>query len=256
MRNQTCSGRTKKHKAGAPNITDPRTVSPAECLKQFPNECLVVRVGKVFCEACHEELALKKSTIKTHLYSGEKHPSAKQKLAREEAQERDIAQSLIAYDKEVEPAGQTVSMEMRVYHTKVVENFFRAGIPLAKVDDLRYLLEENSLRLTRSSHLADYIPTIHKQEKSEIRNELSGKDVAAIFDGTTRLREALAAVVRFCKGWTVQQTLVKLQLLAKSMKGEEVAREVLSVLSTEFGVPSNQLLAACMHASLQKNAWL
>jgi len=31
------------------------------------------------------------------------------------------------------------------------------------------------------------------------------------------------------------------------MKGEEVAREVLSVLSTEFGVPSNQLLAACMH---------
>ena len=95
-------------------------MSPAECLKQFPNEYLVVRVGKVFCEACHEELALKKSTTKTHLYSGEKHPSAKQKLAREEARERDITQSLIAHNKEAEPAGQTLSMEMRVYHTKVV----------------------------------------------------------------------------------------------------------------------------------------
>lgn len=236
MRNQNCSGRTKKHKAGAPNITDPRTVSPAECLKQFPNEYLVVRVGKVFFEACHEELALKKSTIKTHLYSGEKHPSAKQKLAREEAQEHDIAQSLIAYDKEVEQAGQTVSMEMRVYHTKVVENFLRAGIPFAKVDDLRYLLEENSLHLTRS------------------RYELRGKDVAVIFDGTTstRLREALAVVVRFCKGWTVQQMLVKLQLLAKSMKGEEVAREVLLLLSTELGVPSNQLLAACIFETVHQ----
>ena len=39
------------------------------------------------------------------------------------------------------------------------------------------------------------------------------------------------------------QTLVKLQLLAKHMNGEEVAREVLSVLSIELGIQSSDLLA-------------
>ena len=37
------------------------------------------------------------------------------------------------------------------------------------------------------------------------------------------------------------QTLVKLQLLAKPMNGEEVAREVLSVLSIELGSQSSDL---------------
>ena len=38
------------------------------------------------------------------------------------------------------------------------------------------------------------------------------------------------------------QTLVKLQLLAKPMNREEVAREVLSVLSIELGIQSSDLL--------------
>ena len=39
------------------------------------------------------------------------------------------------------------------------------------------------------------------------------------------------------------QRLVKLQLLAKPMNGEEVAREALSVLSAELGIQSSDLLA-------------
>lgn len=116
-----------------------------------------------------------KSTIKSHLYSGEKHKGAKETLSKKQARERDIAQNLIAYDKEAEPAGQSLSMEVRVYRTKVVENFLRAGIPLAKVDDLRDLLEESSPRLSHSSHLANYIPVIQKQEKMEIREEVKNQ---------------------------------------------------------------------------------
>lgn len=55
-----CTGRAKKHKAGAPNFTDPKTTTPAEHVKQFPGECLAVRSGKLFCDACREEIALKK----------------------------------------------------------------------------------------------------------------------------------------------------------------------------------------------------
>ena len=84
-------------------------------------------------------------------------------------------------------------MEQRVYRVKVVEHFLRAGIPLAKV--LRSLLEEGALRLTHSSHLADYIPLIQSEEKKLIRSEVDHQDVAVIFDGTARLGEALRRVV-------------------------------------------------------------
>ena len=51
-----------------------------------------------------------------------------------------------------------------------------------------------------------------------------------MFDGTTQLGEAVAVVLRFVsKEWTLEQRLVKLHILAKSMKGEEIARETSSV---------------------------
>ena len=233
----------KKHKGGAANVTDPKSVSPTSRVKEFPGECLSVRSGKLFCDACREELALKKSTIKNHIESGDKHKRAKEKLSRKEARERDIAESLRSYDKEVQPAGTQVSMEERVFRLRVVEEFLRAGIPLAKIDDLRGILEEGALRLTHSSHLADYIPPILRTEKQKVRKELEGKHVSVVFDGTTRMGEALAVVVRYCSGWTIKQKLVRLSMLAKSLCGEEVAREVLTVLSTELGIPSSHLLA-------------
>ena len=36
------------------------------------------------------------------------------------------------------------------------------------------------------------------------------------------------------EGWTLEQHLIKMQMLAKSMKGEEIARELIHLLSTEY----------------------
>ena len=217
------TGADKKRKSGASNLTDPKTVSPADRVKQFPGECLEVKHGKLFCVACREELSLKKSTVKNHLYSGNKHQDAKDRLAKKEARERDIADSLVAYDKAEQPAGTSVSMAERVYRVKVVENFLRAGIPLVKVDDLRALLEENGLKLTHSSHLADCIPLLLKQEKETLKNEIAGVPVSVVFDGTTREGEALAIVVRFVRDWQIEQRLVRLLLLARPVTGDELA---------------------------------
>ena len=205
------------------NLTDPKTVSPIQRIKDFPNEYLAMRNGKLFCTACREELALKKSTVKNHMSSGDKHRKAKERLAKKEARERDIVQSLQAYDKKVEPVGTNVSMGQRVYRVKVVEQLLRAEIALVKVDSLRGLLEEGALKLTHSSHLADYVPVIQGEEKKRIRSEIDGQDVAIIFDGTTRLGEALTVGFRFFSGWKIQQRLVRISLLTKSMTGEEVA---------------------------------
>ena len=67
----------------------------------------------------------------------------------------------------------------------------------------------------------DLIPFIHKQEFERIQGEISGKDVSVVFDGTTRLGEALTVVVRYVyTEWLITQRLVRLQMLVKSITGE------------------------------------
>jgi hypothetical protein len=62
--------------------------------------------------------------------------------------------------------------------------------------------------------------------------------VSVIFDGTSTLGEALAVVLRFVEDdWTIERRLVRVQLLAKSLPGEEIARELISVLSTAYSKP-------------------
>lgn len=233
----------KRHKAGAANSSDPVSVTPSARVKEFPGEYLAVRSGKLFCTACREEIALKKSTIKTHITCGNKHQQAKKRLESKRAKERDLTELLKAYDKEAQPAGVQISMDERIYRAKVVEQFLKAGIPLKKIDSLRELLEENAFRLAHSSHLSDYIPPLHSREKQNIRQEIEGKYVSLIFDGTSRLGEALAMVIRFCCGWKIKQKLVRLSMLAKSLSGEEIAREILTVLSTQLGISSEHLVA-------------
>ena len=50
-------------------------------------------------------------------------------------------------------------------------------------------------------------------------------------------------MIRYVSGWKIKQKLVRLSMLAKSLCGQEVAREILSVLSTELGIPGKNLLA-------------
>ena len=74
-----------------------------------------------------------------------------------------------------------------------------------------------------------------------------------VFDGTTRLGEALAVIVRFIDdGWEIVQRLVRVQLLVKSTTGNEIARELFNVLSVEYDIGVKQLLAA-MHDRASAN---
>ena len=55
----------------------------------------------------------------------------------------------------------------------------------------------------------------------------------------------MAVVVRFVRNeWVVVQRLLRMQMLAKSMTGDEIARELIGVLSTSYGIASDRLLAA------------
>ena len=54
----------------------------------------------------------------------------------------------------------------------------------------------------------------------------------------------MAIVVRYVDdSFTIQQRLIRLQLLAKAMSGEEIACELINVLSAQYSITSNKLIA-------------
>ena len=49
------------------------------------------------------------------------------------------------------------------------------------------LLEEKAFRLSDSSNLCKLAPIIHKEELVTIQDEIGGKKVSVVFDGTTHV---------------------------------------------------------------------
>ena len=123
-----------------------------------------------------------------------------------------------------------------------------------KIDCFKDILEHNAYRLTDKRNLFDLVPFIQQQEQTVLQQKIKGKNVSVIFDGTSRLREALAIVIRYITDdWKIQQNLIRLQMLAKSLCGEELARELISVLSVNNGIATNQLIACMRDRSTVNN---
>ena len=86
-----------------------------------------------------------------------------------------------------------------------------------------------------------------------MKNEIADKPLSVIFDGTSRLGEVFAAVVRFVdSGWCIQQKLIQLKMLAKSLTGDEIDHELINTLSVDYGVKSENVVAI-MHDCASAN---
>ena len=223
---------------------DPKSVSAAERVSQYKEEPFTVSAGKLFCRACREEVGLKKSVIDNHVKSSKKHQVAKVKLNDKQQREIDIAQAFHEYAAQEHAAGETLPDNQQVHRVNIVSTFMRAGVALSKMDVFRPLLEEGGYRIAGRRTMSDLIPFIHQQEVKRVKSEIEGRKVSVIFDGTTRLGEAMAIIVRFVDAeWGIQQRLIRIQLLAKSLTGEEIARELLFVLQAQYGIASGLLVA-------------
>ena len=89
---------------------------------------------------------------------------------------------------------------------------------------------------------------------SLLKEEITGKSVSIVFDGTTHVCEAMVIVIRFVQGdWSIKQSVCRLMLLAKAMTGDEIARQIIMVLSTELGI-SSHLVVAAMHDRASVNS--
>ena len=81
-------------------------------MKSYPNEEFIVRNSKLFCRACKEVLALKKSSIEYHIKS-QKHISGEKKLALVSKEESRIQKAL--YDSRTRLVGDGLPDSTRVY---------------------------------------------------------------------------------------------------------------------------------------------
>ena len=89
-------------------------------------------------------------------------------------------------------------------------------------------LEKYGHWLTSRAHLIELIPAILLREKKTLKEQPKCiRDVSVIFDGTA---EALAIVVRSFQEdpYKPTQRLIRLEVLAKAFKGEELAQRLIS----------------------------
>ena len=243
----------KKRSRGA-SASDPKSVTPSQRIRQYAGENLSVSNKKLFCLACREELSVKSSVINYHIKST-KHISGKKRLETQRKAELEIVESLRSRDALEHPKGESLPDNQRVYRVKVVRTFLSAGVALNKIPEFRDLLEEHAFRLTDRRRMSDLVPFILDQEKEKIKNEIADKPLSIIFDGTSRLGELLGVVVRFIdSGWCIQQKLIRLKMLAKSLTGDEIARELINTLSVDYGVKSENVVAIMHDCASANNA--
>ena len=198
----------KHRKTSSSTGSEPKSISAQQRVRENPGQSFVVLRGKLFCNACREEGSLKSSSIKNHTRST-KHHDGKKRLERKDKREQEIAVALKAHNADIHLVGEGLPEYHQVFRVKVLTTFLRAGVPLTKMEAFRDLLEEGAYRLSSRHSLSDLIPFILKREKAQVMEELTGRFVSIIFDGTCRLGEALCLIVRFLSDdWHIEQRLV------------------------------------------------
>ena len=138
--------------------------------------------------------------------------------------------------------------EINLYRYELVESALFAGVTVSKVDTMRPFVEKYGHRLTRRAHFSELVPVILHREKETLNEKLkSKKEVSVIFDGTAHLGEALANVVRFFQEdlYKPTQHLIRLEVLAKALKGEELAQRFISCLAVDYNFVLRIVIGGC-----------
>ena len=81
-------------------------------------------------------------------------------------------------------------------------------MPLSKLRYFCEVLEQHVYKLVDDRGMFDLIPLILAEERKRIKAKLEGKNVSMIFDGTSRLGEALAVILCFVSmddKWKIEQ---------------------------------------------------
>ena len=232
----TSQGKNKRRGASIAS----KGASPFDRQREYPSEHFAVVSGTLRCNACSETLSLKKSSLEKHIKS-KKHSKGISSIMKDK-KSKSIIKCLNKMDNRDPPSGSTLPQDMHLFRFEVVQSFLSGGIALSKIDTVRPIFEKYGHRLTSVTHLAELIPTV--LEKETIKNELKGiNEASVIFDGTARLGEALAILVRYVQeNFQPTQRLIRLEVLSKSLKADELAQRLMSCLAVDRKFGSDMLI--------------
>ena len=236
------TGKGTAWSAGGVHKTPATKVPLQKRVDDFPDQSLTIAStpnGKVlFCRCCPKEIENILGTIKTHV-TADRHKEKMVKWMERNKSDVEVKDFLEQYFQD-HPNEKTVTLspEVQLYRWRVVESCLYAGIPMEKIDDLRELLERGGTTLTDSHHLKAFVPKIEEFEFKRLLKELEGQRVCVIFDGTTRLGECIAVLIRWCPpGFEeIQQRLVALRTTKAHMNGDELGALINTIIGTTCGV--------------------
>ena len=194
----------------------------------------------LWCDYCHNEMAIKKSTIKNHIKS-EKHVRMKNARIEQQAQISTLTNSYIrrqnaASSSRQGQSGITVAADILAYRHLVLRSFLQGGVPLHHFQGLqpiKSLLQSSaeSADLSYDSMLK-LIPYVRDEERQLISEEIKGRPVAFIFDGTTDADEVFCVVLRFVdKNKWIAHRCVALRLFSRSFTGDDLAKTLGEILT-------------------------
>ena len=212
--------------------------------KQYKGEMLVVSKGELTCSACKCTLQNIKSTIDAHVASN-RHKEAVERAQQRVGADHDLHSELMSYYLEhPEEKGSSTAPEVQVYRFLVVQSFLAAGIPLAKVDDLRGLLERYGHPLTAVTNLRQLVPKVEAREMSRLLGELEGQYLSMAFDGTTRLGEAINVVGRYCSpDFMIHRRLLRFLTLAEHADAAAISGVIVNLVVGQLHIPLDRVVA-------------
>ena len=138
----------------------------------------------------------------------------------------------------------SVDPDEMVFRYRVVETFLSEGVPLAKVNGFRPLLQRSGYALTSRQHLMPMIPKIEAAELKLVGSESREEYISVSFDGTTRLGEAINVTGRWCSSdFKLVKRLLDFTTLAAHVNNQQLAAHINDVLGTRLHIPAMSLVA-------------
>ena len=223
---------------------EPISITAQMRVNEFPGCGLYNSVGKLFCRCCKVQLPLIKSSITHHLKT-EKHKVNHEQWLSKNGEDSEIKEYLTEYfEQHKDEAHGTLDADLLLYRYRTVESCMAKGIPIEKIDGLRPLLERAGKSLTDSSHLRTFIPKIEERELAKLRVEHENEFVAIIFDGTTRLGEAINVCTRFCPAdfSAIFKRLVAFKTVAKHMDGAGLFKLLSIIIAKQLQISYDQVV--------------
>ena len=192
---------------------------------------------RIFCRCCKTNIRNDKTTIATHV-GGKTHDRKYKEWKKMHSTRSDVKEFLFEHFKaNPQEVLSKEPIDVLVYRFNVVATFLAAGLAMEKINDLRGLLKGDVIE---AESMKTFIPKVEAFEFQRLQAELKGQQVTVIFDGTTRLGEAITVLLRWCPSdfSGVEMRLVTFATTHKHMDGAQLCSFINNVLTKVCQVDS------------------